>query len=458
MAFTVRKKRIVVIVLVCVLILGAAGGVIYGVIFAPLRSEGQAYTIPLIDLSESDGGVPPKLKYLYETVTVDDSADYLAHPDSIGLKNGNILVLYPEGHGKGAIRNKISTDSGATYGSSLSATPQSWEHSRETPTVYRLNFTDREDMLIMISANPRWFGESTTGGFNCSLSQDEGQNWTEFELFYPKNQKNGVVPIVAMASLTRLKENGKFADKWMGLFHDASFNNYKTILTFDENGKMCWSVPEKYFVEHRVIERKTNMCEVEVIRSDGGNGDELCLITRSNTKKYNSLLSFSRDEGKSWTAPIETPAALSGERHKAEYTADGRLIITFRSVCRDKETLNKINKKYKKSGWYSEGAIAWVGTYEDLKMGREGQYRIKLAHTYFDTQTTPQTAAHHDTGYCGNTVLEDDSIIITIYGKFDPNKKAKDGSLKTYIVSKRLNLEDIDELYTFILATKNSIK
>ena len=74
---------------------------------------------------------------------------------------------------------------------------------------------------------------------------------------------------------------------------------------------------------------------MEIIRSDGGQGDELCLITRSNTKKCNSLISFSQDEGKTWSKPVEAPAALNGERHKAEWTKDGRLFITFRSIERD---------------------------------------------------------------------------------------------------------------------------
>ena len=64
---------------------------------------------------------------------------------------------------------------------------------------------------------------------------------------------------------------------------------------------------------------------------------------------------------------------------------DGRLIITFRSIERDP----KRNEIYKEKGherrkWYSEGWIAWVGTYDDLKNGREGQYRIKIAHTYLN--------------------------------------------------------------------------
>lgn len=87
---------------------------------------------------------------------VDDSRNYLAHPDSILLKNGNILTMYPAGHGKGAVLNKVSTDGGRSYSSTIANTPASWVNSQETPTVYRLQFTDEQmqDKLIMISANP----------------------------------------------------------------------------------------------------------------------------------------------------------------------------------------------------------------------------------------------------------------------------------------------------------------
>lgn len=106
------------------------------------------------------------------------------------------------------------------------------------------------------------------------------------------------------------------------------------------------------------------MCEVEVIRSDRGEGDELCLISRSNTKKENSLISFSRDEGKTWSEPVHAPAALNGERHKADYLKDGRLFITFRSIERDPE---KVKFHSDNGDWYSEGWIAWIGSYDDLK-------------------------------------------------------------------------------------------
>ncbi len=415
-----------------------------------LSFTGGDYTIPVLDLSEIPLGVKnTRLEYLYDLSTVDNSKNYMAHPDSVLLKNGNILTMYPAGHGKGAVLTKISRDGGVTWTESLKNTPKSWEESKETPTVYRLQFTDRKtpDKLIMISANPKWWNEtSTTGGFNCSISSDEGETWSEFQRFFDLKSETPIIPVVAMASLTQLKENGEFVDKWMGFFHNSDFYNYKTVLTFDEQGNMQWSVPEKYFAEYREIEKESNMCEVEVIRSENGRGDELCLISRSNSKKMNSLISFSKDEGKTWSKPKQAPAALNGERHKADYTDDGRLFITFRSIERGKKA--KANaKSATKTGWISEGWVAWVGTYDDLKNGTEGQYRIKLAHIYTDKQKKPEYYAEADTGYCGNVVLSDGTIVTSTYGKFSPNEKTSDNKkLKTYIASKRINLKDTDAL------------
>ncbi len=442
---TKKKKTLIIVLKVFCVFLALTIAVLSGLHLAyingkPLPLTGGDYTIPTLDLSKMPKSVKgTEFEYLYELSIIDDSLDYMAHPDSVLLKNGNILTMYPAGHGKGAVLNKISTDGGLTWNSKIENTPKSWEKSEETPTVYRLQFTDgkTEDKLIMISANPKWGDAETIGGFNASISTNEGETWSEFELFYGLESDNPVIPIVAMASLTQLKENGKFVDKWMGFFHDGDFYNYKTILTFDEDGNMQWSVPEKYFAEYREIEQKSNMCEVEVIRSDKGTGDELCLISRSNTKQMNSLISFSNDEGKTWSKPVEAPAALNGERHKAEYTSDGRLFITFRSIERGPAF----------NIWTSEGWIAWVGTYDDLKNGTEGQYRIKLAHIYADGQTAPRYFAHRDTGYCGNVVLPDDTIVTSTYGHFSPNEKTEDGTaLKTYICSKRINLKDTDAL------------
>ena len=191
-------------------------------LFNKYKSKGSGYSIKQIDLSVMPEGTPDELKYLYEQTVVDRGEGYLGHPDSVLLKNGDILTFFPKGHGKGAALSRRSTDGGVTFIDGIKNPPKSWEGSRETPTVYRLEFNDPDtpDKLLLVCGNPKWGTEPTTGGFNCSLSCDEGETWSEFELFY-----KGMNTIVAMASLTRLKENGKFADKWMALFHDRHFHN-----------------------------------------------------------------------------------------------------------------------------------------------------------------------------------------------------------------------------------------
>ena len=101
-----------------------------------LPFTGSDYTIPELDLSVKPDNLDVRFDYLYELSVVDDSKKYMAHPDSVLLKNGNILTMYPAGHGKGAVQNKISTDGGVTWSEEIENTPKSWVDSQETPTVY----------------------------------------------------------------------------------------------------------------------------------------------------------------------------------------------------------------------------------------------------------------------------------------------------------------------------------
>lgn len=71
-----------------------------------------------------------------------------------------------------------------------------------------------------------------------------------------------------------------------------------------------------------------------------------------------------------------------------------------------------------------------MADYNDLKNGGEGDYRIKVAHTYLDSQSEPCVAANADTGYCGNVILPDGTAVICSYGIFSAEKK-KDGAYST---------------------------
>jgi hypothetical protein len=122
---------------------------------------------------------------------------------------------------------------------------------------------------------------------------------------------------------------------------------------------------------------------------------------------------FSRDEGTSWTTPRELPAALTGDRHIARYASDGRLFITFRDTTLISPT---------RGDW-----VAWVGTYEDIVEGREGQYRVRL----MDNQD------RWDCAYPGLELLPDGTFVTTSYGHWERGEEP-------YIVSVRLKLSELD--------------
>ena len=142
------------------------------------------------------------------------------------------------------------------------------------------------------------------------------------------------------------------------------------------DGGLTWSKPT---LVARVEDKAP--CEPFVFRSP--DGKELCCLMRENTHKGRSLMMFSSDEAKTWSKPQDTPWGLTGDRHAGVYTQDNRLVIAFRDTARGSSTHHHF--------------VAWVGTYDDIRKGRPGQYRVKLLHSY----------AGHDCGYPGMEILED---------------------------------------------------
>ena len=228
-----RNRKKILLSLTAILSLGAVLAVILvPTHFATLNEPGDFIDLPVARLS------------LDSAVTVEKSGSYIAHPDSVwvddGSEQGKIIVMYPLGHGKGQIAMRVSYDMGLTWSDRVTGLPASFADSQETPTLYNLHFTDGSEKLVMISGCPYWVATKyKADGFNFSFSDDYGETWSEFEKFHSPADA-----IVAMSSLTQIKENGQYIDKWMGLFHDHSFNVYKTYLTFDEDGNADWSAPE----------------------------------------------------------------------------------------------------------------------------------------------------------------------------------------------------------------------
>ncbi len=422
-------------------------------------SDKVFYEANVVDLTTVTKECDKELFYMFEQHIVDDNTveavvggkktNYLGHPDTVMLDSGVLLTCYPEGHGRGATRIKISKDNGKTWREQVPNLPATFKDTQETPTIYKLNFTSGDQKLIMISGRPMWAGKKKQAqGFDAAVSVSktngkcDGMVWEAHENFFGSNagRKGYYAPtgtfdaIVAMASLTRLKEYGEYIDKWMGVFHDRDYNVYKTYLTFLNNGDMHWTYPTRLFdMNYRDRERAYGFCEAEVVRSP--RGDELAIMVRVNAKNICSQVSFSKDEGITWSVPQRMARELTGERHKAEYCPiTGKLLITCRNIDWP------LGDEYIPSGFYSRGWVTWVGDYDDLKKGEDGHgdFLVKNAHTYLAEQDQSEIVANSDTGYAGLAIDESGMVISTSYGVFDVSRKDE-----TYVMCKRYRIQDV---------------
>ena len=351
----------------------------------------RGYSIPLIDFASETT----------RQVIVDrEAGQYLGHPSTLLLEDGKtILCVYPKGHGQGAVIYKRSGDGGVTWSDRIPV-PASWATSRETPTIHRVVDASGKKRLIA------WSGMYPA---RLAVSEDDGQNWGELK---PVGDWGG---IVVMGFVEPLKNA---PGQYMALFHDdgkhfgskpnptipVTFTLYQTNST---DGGLTWSQPRVLFARQDV-----HLCEPGVIRSP--DGKELAVLLRENSREKNSHVIFSRDEGQTWTEPRELPGSLTGDRHTGKYAPDGRLFISFRDTTLESKT---------KGDW-----VAWIGTYDDIVHGGEGQYRVHLMKNH----------KGFDCAYPGVEVLPDGTFVTTTYGHWTYGEPP-------YVVSIRLTLKELDK-------------
>ena len=150
-----------------------------------------------------------------------------------------------------------------------------------------------------------------------------------------------------------------------------------------------------------------NLCEPFAMRSPDGR--EIALLLRENRHAGRSMMCFSRDEGATWTEPVDTCGGLTGDRHEGVVLPDGRVFIAFRDRASNSPTY----------GHY----VAWVGTWDDLRNASPGQCRIKLLHSHAGEEGIENASFLGDTGYSGVELLADGEILCTTYVKYWPDAR-----------------------------------
>ncbi len=327
-----------------------------------------------------------------------EEGQYLGHPSTVLLEDGRtMLAVYPKGHGRGAIVLKRSEDGGRTWSERLPV-PASWATSLETPTIHR-TIDPRTGTRRLVLFSGLWPAR-------LAHSEDDGRTWSELA---PIGDWGG---IVVMSSCERLRDG-----RYLAMFHDdgrffraggKATGTFTLYRTFSSDGGLTWSEPDAVWSGSDV-----HLCEPGLVRSP--DGATLAVLLRENRRVRNSHVMLSRDEGETWSSPRELPAALTGDRHVARHAPDGRLFVSFRDWLKGSPTWGD---------W-----VGWVGTFDDLVAGREGQLRVRLGDNLVRT----------DCAYPGVEVLPDGTIVATTYGHWEEGEEP-------YVVSVRFRMEELDVL------------
>ncbi len=343
---------------------------------------------------------------------------YHAHPATAMLAdNKTIFCVWNIGHGGHAGPMARSDNAGLTWTRMDDALPPNYVNFKNCPSIYRITDPQGKERLWVFAArtltdkeNPKLIAGRHEGFMPRIVSEDDGKTWRELPpIGGPISKDDPFRNIMTFSSIVRLKDGST-----LGLFHRGSGigeeGTLQVLQSITRDGGFTWSAPT-IACDGTKLDGK-HPCEPYVFRSPDGN--ELCCLMRENKRSGTSLVMFSRDEGKTWSQPMDTPWGLTGDRHHGISLPDGRMVIVFRNASPQSKD--------------KAGFIAWVGTYDDIKQGKPGQYRVSLLKTF------------KDGFYPGLHLLFDGTIVATTYANY------RKEDVGCSIVSIRFKMEEIDRL------------
>ena len=342
---------------------------------------------------------------------------YHAHPATAMLADGRtIFCVWNIGHGGHAGPIARSDDAGLTWHRIDGVMPPNYVNFKGG-IIFRITDAHGKDRLWVFSGKTAVGKDEVINDFPGRLqgyvprmvSEDDGKTWREEPPLGPGRlaKDEPFRCVFAFSTILPLKDGSH-----LGMFHRAAAAGGAATLqvmqSVTRDGGFTWSEPVVACDGTKLAGK--DPCEPYVFRSpDGG---ELCCLMRENKRSGTSLVMFSRDEGQTWSEAVDAPWGLTGDRHHGIRLPDGRLVIVFRHAAPNAK---------------DRGLIAWVGTYDDIKQGKPGQYRVSLIKTFKDGL------------YPGLHLLPDGTIVATTYASLGPQENPS-------IVSIRFTIAEVDAL------------
>lgn len=374
--------------------------------------------IPTIDISSES--------HRQSVVAQGAERDWQGHPHTVLLPNGRTVfcawqasegAVAKDGgqgaqtqlHGTGSPFLKRSDDGGRTWSERIQV-PATWlEPGRGAPTIHRLVDADGAARLFV-------FCRDAQRMFLQAVSEDEGETWSDMRPL-PRS-KGEADPIRGWtAPISILETIGAGGAKkhlmWYERSRDGRPAPGEIWQSASADGGLSWG-------QSKPVVDKEGASEPAAVRSP--DGKRLLLLIRENNRKLNSLFSVSEDEGDTWSKPRQLPLALTGDRHLGRYAADGRLVVALRPRC--PSTLPNAAEWNARRSHFT----VWVGRFEDIVQGREGQFLVKLVHSHAGVDHT----------YPGLERLPDGDFLATTYIKLRPGPELHS------VVSVRFAIEELD--------------
>ena len=357
-------------------------------------------SIPTIDISQDT--------FRHVVIAQGTENQRQGHPSTLLMPDGKTMfVIWTFGHGGPLGPVKKSEDGGQTW-SDFMDVPDSWQQYANCPPLYLLKDPQgKQRLTTYVNRGP--YGYKM---YRAELDL-ETNKWSPFDPVKIAGRNDTLTADVMPFTAIKPIDSGK---KLLGVTNiRRPYDEGKTNIlaqSMSEDGGITWS-PWRIVLD---LGEPYRPCEPELIRSP--NGNQLLMIIRENDRSVNSWIMTSHNEGKTWSEPFQATASITMDRHQATYAPDGRLVI----VGRDKAEKSTSKEHF----------VAWVGTYDDLVKGREGQYRVKLLHTYKSTE------------YPGLEVLPDGTFVATNAVGYRPGENHS-------IVSTRFTLAELDQKFNALI-------
>lgn len=363
------------------------------------------FTIPTLDISQE--------KHRHVVIAEGTEEVYQGHVDTLLMPDGKTMfAVWAINHAGHLGPLARSEDAGLTW--EMVDVPADWWEigettpahrenrrsvdRRTTPTIHRLVDPDGVERIFVFA------GQNFPGRMRQSFSEDGGRTWTPM-------RDTGLAAECPPKSILSFDDGNRlvmFCDRRDTEVARGPGSNPVVWKSSSYDGGLGWT-PERV-----VVNVPTQWAQPAVIRSPDGQRAVMQMRFSGNGL---SPVAVSEDAGLTWSEAREAHPNTSGHRPNMVYSPCGRIVLVFRERgVPDSPTVGQF--------------VAWVGTFDDLFYGRDGQYRIKLMHSF----------AGGDNAYSGLEVLPDGTIVATNYIKY------WDDDRRHSVVSTRFTLAEMDQL------------